>query len=143
MRAIPISAFMLSIAAVAALAQSPGNISVVVDGLRNDQGVVRCGLYNKADGFREPGKEYKGVVAKIEAGKATCRFEAVPPGTYAVAVFHAEHNEEKLETGTFGKPKQGYGFSRDAAGTFGPPSFQAAAYAYPGGDSSWPIKIQY
>jgi uncharacterized protein (DUF2141 family) len=142
MRAITLSALVISIGGVA-LAQAPGDISVVVSGVRNDTGLVRCGLYNSPNGFREPGKEFKGAEAKISGGKATCLFNAVPPGTYAVAVFHAEHGETKLETGMFGKPKQGYGFTRDATGTMGPPSFTAAAYAYPGGNSSWPINLQY
>ncbi|HKV17271.1 MAG TPA: DUF2141 domain-containing protein [Reyranella sp.] len=129
--------------ASAASAQTANTITVPVEGLRNDLGVVRCGLYASAKGFREPGKEFKGVTAAISGGKATCVFADVPPGTYAVAVFHAEHNEARLETGMFGKPKQGYGFSRDAKGSMGPPSFDAAAYAYPGGPSVWPVHIQY
>lgn len=126
-----------------AAAQSGNDISVVVEGLRNDKGMVRCGLYASAVGFREPGKEMKGVAAPISGGKATCVFNDVPPGSYAVAVFHAENNETQLETGMFGKPKQGYGFSRDARGSFGPPSFDAAAYKYAGGSSVWPVHIEY
>ena len=124
-------------------AQSANTISVVVDGLRNDKGMVRCGLYNSPVGFREPGKEWKGAAVPISGGKATCVFEDVPPGSYAVAVFHAENNETQIETGMFGKPKQGYGFSRDAKGSFGPPGFDAAAYKYPGGNSVWPVHIEY
>jgi uncharacterized protein (DUF2141 family) len=47
-------------------------------------------------------------------------FTGVPAGTYAVAFFHAEHNETQLTTGMFGKPQQGYGLSNNAAGSFGP-----------------------
>ena len=129
--------------AAAAFAQAGNVITVVVEGVRNDQGSVRCGMYNSPVGFREPGKEWKGVAAPISGGKATCVFDDVPPGSYAVAVFHAEHNETQLETGAFGRPKQGYGFSRDASGTFGPPSFDAAAYKYPGGPSNWTVHLQY
>lgn len=126
-----------------AAAQSGNDITVVVEGLRNDKGMVRCGLYASAVGFREPGKEWKGVAAPIQGGKATCVFHDVPPGSYAAAVFHAENNETQLETGMFGKPKQGYGFSRDAKGSFGPPGFDAATYKYPGGSSVWPVHIEY
>jgi uncharacterized protein (DUF2141 family) len=95
--------------ATGASAQSSGKLSVSVTGVRNDSGSVRCGLYSSADGFREPGREMRGAVAPIKNGQATCVFSAVPAGTYAVAVFHAEHNETQMETGLFGKPKQGYG----------------------------------
>ncbi len=144
MRAILATSLVLAVAAIgSAAAQSGNNISVAVEGLRNDKGMVRCGLYASAVGFREPGKEMKGVAVPISGGKATCVFNDVPPGSYAVAVFHAENNETQLETGMFGKPKQGFGVSRDAKGSFGPPSFDAAAYKYTGGSSVWPVHIEY
>ena len=61
--------------------------------------------------------------APIRGQSATCTFSNIPAGTYAVAVFHAEHNEARIETGAFGKPKQGYGFSGNPSSGFGPPSF--------------------
>jgi uncharacterized protein (DUF2141 family) len=126
-----------------ASAQSQGRLSVSVEGVRNDSGSVRCGLYSSADGFREPGREMRGAVAPIKNGHATCLFSGVPAGTYAVAVFHAEHNETQMETGLFGKPKQGYGFSNNPSSTFGPPSFNSAAFSYNGGTLHVPIRLTY
>jgi uncharacterized protein (DUF2141 family) len=145
MRAIILAAGLATALAAGgtAVAQQGNDITIAVEGLRNDQGAVRCGLYNSPNGFREPGKEFKGVEAAISGGKANCVFTSVPPGTYAVALFHAEHGEKVLETGMFGIPKMGYGFTRDAKGSMGPPSFAAAAYAYAGGTSTWPVKVQY
>ena len=64
--------------ATGAGAQSPGKLSVTVAGVRNDSGSVRCGLYSSADGFREPGRETRGVVAPIKNGQATCVFNGIP-----------------------------------------------------------------
>jgi len=130
-------------AATAANAQSQGRLSVSVAGVRNDNGAVRCGLYSSANGFREPGKEMRGAVPPIKNGQATCVFSGVPSGTYAVAVFHAEHNETQMETGLFGKPKQGYGFSNNPSSTFGPPSFESAAFTYGGGSVHVPVRLSY
>src|SRR5262245_15982221 len=121
-----------------ASAQSQGRLSVSVEGVRNDSGSVRCGLYSSPDGFREPGREMRGAVAPIKNGQATCLFSGVPAGTYAVAVFHAEHNETQMETGLFGKPKQGYGFSNNPSSTFGPPGFNSAA-----GTLHLPVRLSY
>jgi uncharacterized protein (DUF2141 family) len=81
-------------AATAASAQSSGKLNVSVAGVRNDNGSVRCGLYSSANGFREPGREMRGAVAPIKNGQATCVFNGIPAGTYAIAVFHAERNED-------------------------------------------------
>ena len=123
--------------------QDANRLEAAVTGLRNDNGVVRCGLYASADGFRQPGREFRGVVAKIKDGTATCVFGSVPAGTYAMAVFHAEQNESRLETGLFGKPKQGYGFSRNPSTSFGPPTFSAASFEFRGGASSVPVRLSY
>jgi uncharacterized protein (DUF2141 family) len=74
---------------------------------------------------------------------AACVFNALPAGTYAVAVFHAEHNETQMEPGLFGKPKQGYGFSNNPSSTFGPPSFSGAAFEYRGGGLNLPVQLSY
>src|SRR5262249_32109343 len=114
--------YLLLVAAIAmstamADAQSAGRVGVSVSGVRNDSGSIRCGLYSSPDGFREPGHQFRGVVAPIRNGRANCSFSNIPPGTYAVAVFHAEHNETAMETGFLGKPKQGFGFSRNPSST--------------------------
>jgi len=129
--------------AIGASAQSSGKLSVSVTGFRNDSGSVRCGLYSAADGFREPGREMRGAVAHIKDGRATCVFQGIPAGTYAVAVFHAEHNEAQIETGLFGKPKQGYGFSNNPSSMFGPPNFSSAAFEYKGGNLTLPVQLSY
>lgn len=128
--------------ATVADAQS-GRLGVSVSGVRSDSGKVRCGLYASANGFRQPGAQFRGVAASIQGGHANCVFGPVPPGTYAVAVFHAEQNETRMDTGAFGKPKQGYGFSRNPSSSFGPPQFTDAAFEYRGGSMSVPVQLQY
>ena len=126
-----------------AQAQSGNTINVPVSGLHNNNGNVRCGLYNSAATFPKDGQQFQGVAAPITNQQATCVFENVPPGTYAVAVFHAEQGETQMRTGMFGQPKEGYGFSRNATGSFGPPAFSAAAYAYSGGAATFPVTLTY
>jgi uncharacterized protein (DUF2141 family) len=135
--------FLAGLAVVAADAQQGNTISVPVSGLRNNNGNLRCGLYNSAATFPKDGQQFQGVAVPIANQQATCVFTNVPPGTYAVAVFHAEQGEEKMKTGFFGQPLEGYGFSRDAKGSMGPPSFGAAAYAYAGGAAVFPVTIGY
>jgi uncharacterized protein (DUF2141 family) len=137
-------AAMATLGSVATASAQAGNrIGVTVTGLRNSDGVVRCGLYASADGFRQPGREMRGATGAIRGQSATCMFNNIPAGTYAVAVFHAEQNEARIETGAFGKPKQGYGFSNNPSSGFGPPSFSAAAFQYGGGQQSLQVSLQY
>jgi uncharacterized protein (DUF2141 family) len=129
-----VAALILALTLTVGLSQPGGKLSITVTGARNGDGVVRCALFNSPAAFPKIGQEWRGVIAPIRGGAATCVFTAVPAGTYAVAFFRAEHNETQLTTGLFGKPQQGYGFSNNAAGSFGPPNFNAAAFRYDGGN---------
>ena len=131
----------LSAGASAANAQAAGRLSVPVSGLRS--GVVRCGLSAGAATFPKAGQESRGVVAKIKGGQATCVFNGLKPGTYAVAAFHAANDETQMQYGMFGKPKEGYGFSRNPPARMGAPAFASAAFDFTGGALSAPIRLSY
>jgi uncharacterized protein (DUF2141 family) len=127
----------------AANAQAADRISVPVSGLHNDDGVVRCGLYAGAEAFPKAGQQSRGVIARIKGGQATCVFNGLKPGSYAVAAFHAENNETQMQYGLFGKPKEGYGFSRNPPSRMGAPVFAAASFDYAGGAQTVPIRLTY
>jgi uncharacterized protein (DUF2141 family) len=132
------------LAGAVAEAQQGNTISVPVSGLQNNNGELRCGLYNSAATFPKNGQQFMGVESPIANQQATCTFTNVPPGTYAVALFHAQQpGQTVMRTGMFGMPQDGYGFSRNATIGMGPPAFNAAAYSYAGGATSWPVAITY
>ena len=57
-------------------------------------------------------------------------FENIPHGDYALKVFHDENENQKLDTNFIGMPKEKFGFSNDAMGRFGPPSFEQARFRF-------------
>lgn len=119
-----------------------GSLKVTVTGARNADGVVRCGLFASADGFRVPGRQAFEAQSNINNGQAVCTFNNVPDGRYALAVFHAEQSEQAISYGLFGKPKEGVGFSQNPSVTWGPPSFDQAAFNL-SGPVSMTIQLQY
>ena len=124
-------------------AYAADRVFVPVSGLKNDDGVVRCGLYDSAGAFPKAGQESRGVIARIKGGEATCVFNGLKAGTYAIAAFHAENNETQMQYGMFGKPKEGYGFSRNPPSHMGAPAFASAAFDYAGGAQTVPIRLTY
>lgn len=62
-----------------------------------------------------------------QAGETTVAVKDVPPGTWAVLAYQDENGNNELDRNLIGIPKEAYGFSRDARGKFGPPSFEDAA----------------
>jgi uncharacterized protein (DUF2141 family) len=117
-------------------------LAVKIAGLRSSAGVVRCGLFSKPENFPR-GKVLRGTSAPISAEQATCLFPNLSPGRYAIAVFHASHNERKMPRNLLGIPQEGYGFSNNPAAKFGAPSFDAAAVPYAGGAKTITIDLNY
>ncbi len=105
------------------------SLTLTVSDIENDNGVIRILLFNDADGFPDqPEKAFKSATAPIRKQRAEIHFEDVPKGTYAFSVFHDSRNTGKLRTNVLGIPKDGYGFSNNTTGTFGPPTFDKAAF---------------
>jgi uncharacterized protein (DUF2141 family) len=133
---------------IGVLAQSTGSqenvIGVDVDGLRSDRGMVLCGLFSSAADFpKKPEKALARAKSTILNGHATCQFENIPPGIYAVSVFHDENSNGKLDTTFLGIPREGVGASNNATGHLGPPKFSAAAFHHSGSHATLKITVKY
>jgi len=122
----------------------PG-IHVKILNIRNSTGTVACALFDSAEGFPNDYLHMATnvMVIKIRKDQARCDFEDIPPGTYAMAVVHDENMNGKLDTNWLGMPAEGYGFSNDAKGLLGPPSFSAASFKYDGQNIELTMKLHY
>ncbi|UJR85685.1 DUF2141 domain-containing protein [Sandaracinus amylolyticus] len=118
-------------------------IVVVMRGLRNDRGVASAGLYGSQSTWTHSGREVATCNGPVVDRVSRCRLENVPPGRYAIGVMHDEDNDGHFDTGFLGIPSEGYGFSRDARGTLGPPSFDSASFEYVGGVLTVPVTMRY
>lgn len=130
----------------AAFAQSPcPGIHVKILDIRNSTGTIDCALFESAKGFpiEVLGAATKVMVMKVRETHARCDFESIPQGTYAVAVIHDENMNGKLDTNALGIPSEGYGFSNDATGWLGAPSFSAASFSYDGQALDLTITMHY
>ena len=143
---------ILTLAAVVALiplssrAQSAADtVHVDITGLRSTTGHVFCSLYSTAADF--PGNASKALAnAKVDIKTdktASCDFVGIKPGRYAIAVMHDENDNGKMDTKEFGIPAEGVGASNDAKGSFGPPQFDDAAFAFAGKRLNLKVKIDY
>jgi len=103
------------------------DLNLSIRNLGSDKGTVYVALYDSADSFKSRGKGLAGQYIPVYGSTVTATFRGLQPGRYALSVFHDEHGNGKLDTNLLGLPTEPYGFSRDAVGTMGPPTFDAAA----------------
>jgi uncharacterized protein (DUF2141 family) len=119
-------------------------IRVDIEGLRSDKGQIMCALYSSAAAFPKDGaKTLARAQSAVSGHRGVCSFAGVQPGTYAIAVFHDENSNGRLDTNFLGIPREGTGASNNAKGHLGPPKFDDAAFRYAGGRLEMKITIKY
>ena len=143
---LKISAAFLATSLLVPAQQPPAptnQIHVQVDGLRNDKGQLLCQVVTSDMWPSKSDKSVAHTKSDIQHGQAVCDFASIPPGTYAVSVFHDENSNGKLDRNLLGMPKEGVGASNNAAGHFGPPKFDDMAFHYQGGRLDLKITVRY
>ena len=100
-------------------------LKVDVANVRNARGRIRVEVCTRALFLRDC--TYS-ASALARPGIITVSFPDIPAGRYAVQVSHDENNNNKLDRGLFGIPKEGFGFSNDAKIRMAPPKFDEAAF---------------
>jgi uncharacterized protein (DUF2141 family) len=125
------------------LGQARSTITVRIEGLRHDRGTIYVALYDNKRTFDEKKGQVVGSQVRSRNRAALAVFENVVPGKYAVAFFHDENGNGKLDTSPLGIPTEGFGFSKDAMGKLGPPTFAAAALSIPPGPVSVVMHAKY
>ena len=101
-------------------------LTVNIANFKNNQGKVMVAVYTGKDNFLKKATFRKSTTINTNAAKIV--FEGIPDGEYAISLFHEENNNNKLDTGWFGIPKEGYGCSNDAKGMMGPPKYEDAKF---------------
>ncbi len=101
-------------------------LEVIVHGTGGG-GVVNWALYAD-EGQHDSGKQMRGGRQDADGASTTVSLGAIEPGRYSVAIFLDEDGDGEFDTNFFGIPKEPFGFSNDAMGAMGKPSFEKASF---------------
>jgi uncharacterized protein (DUF2141 family) len=67
----------------------------------------------------------------------------LPPGAYAVAVYHDANGNQDYDRSRLGRPLEGFAFSNDPPTRFGLPSFEATRFALPPAGAALEVRMRY
>ena len=111
--------------------QAPSTLTVRIAGARSTRGKMLVALFQDARAFPDDAKALRRQTVEIDPKtlKAQAVFADLPPGIYAVALFHDENQNKRLDKNMLGMPKEGYGFSNNPRKKLGPPGFQEVSFA--------------
>jgi uncharacterized protein (DUF2141 family) len=119
----------LMIALLLTGATQAAELTVTVLGVQHAEGKVMVAAYKAPERFlKQPS-----AVAWTDAqpGSVQATLHDLAPGEYAVSLYQDRNRNLQLDSNLLGIPTEPYGFSNDAVGKFGPPSFEQARILVP------------
>jgi uncharacterized protein (DUF2141 family) len=122
--------------AVIAVQSSTAEIIIFVSDVPSDNGTVACAVFSTHKGFPLDTSEAILHSKKARQGVAECRFESLPSGTYAAAVFHDKNDNGRIDLNFFGIPTEAWGVSNNARPQRRAPRFDEASFQLIDGETA-------
>jgi len=104
-------------------------LTINISGLKNTKGSIVLELCDSNE------EVVAGVVQEIKSPKCILTVKNLPDGKYSFRYFHDENRNSELDTRYFVIPKEGFGFSNNAKGKFGPPDYEDTVFKITGDTS--------
>lgn len=102
---------------------------VSVTSIKPLKGDLYITLNQRPEYFQVPDSALVKRIIKIEKSTEAVIYDKIPEGRYAVAVYHDENLNGKMDANPLGMPKEGYGFSNNPR-VIGRPDFEQAAFDF-------------
>ncbi len=118
------------------------DIDIEITDILNNSGDVKIGLYDKADNFSKIDKVYKEAIVKISSKTLKYKFTNISNGTYAIAIFHDENQNGKIDKNILRMPQEGYGFSNNIRPLLRSANFEESKFEL-NGNKNIVIKMEY
>ena len=107
-----------------------GVLIVNIKGISPISGYLNIGIFDKSNDFPNIDEGLTGKIIKVDSSEIIHKFEKLNNGSLAIAVFHDENSNGKLDKNFLGIPKEEYVFSNYTKSLFGPPSFESAKFEF-------------
>jgi uncharacterized protein (DUF2141 family) len=104
---------------------------IELSGMKNTNGKVNVAVYNTSSSFNKPEEAFREYFLPTTGQSMLIKVDSLPVGEYAFALFHDENDNAILDQNFLNIPKEGFAFSNNAMGSFGPPSFSQAKFSIP------------
>jgi uncharacterized protein (DUF2141 family) len=106
-------------------------VVINLSGMQNTNGKVNVALYNSSSSFNDPNQAYRELFLDCTGGQMVITIDSLVQGDYAFAIFHDENNNQQIDQNLLSIPTEGFAFSNNAMGTFGPPNWTQSKFSVP------------
>ena len=107
-----------------------GKLTVIIKGFEGDEGNCRFALDNSKEVYENEDSVWIGKVVPIQNKEVVVIIDSLNYGEYAIKVYQDKNENAELDSDILGIPNENYGFSNNASGWFGPPSWNKAKFIF-------------
>ena len=129
-------------AAIQAAQVTELTVDIDLAGLRSQRGSLHVCMTRKPAHFPDCKSDPAALRSSAAASTHHLHIDHVPPGRYAIAVFHDENSNRNLDKFA-GIPKEGFAFSRNPSIKFRAPRFEEVAVDVTPGANQARLKMHY
>lgn len=99
---------------------------IQIEGLKNNDGQIILDLIDENE------NKIDTVYQEISNNICEITIKNLAPGRYAFQYIHDENLNNEFDVNLAGFPTEGYGYSRNASGLFGPPNIEEMVFSFDG-----------
>lgn len=132
--------FITALLMGSSFAAQADNLSITVSNIPDSNGQLLIQVVAGESGFKEKEPPVASLMLPAVEGSVTVSTDALGPGDYAIRMFHDQNGNGEMDSNMVGIPKEPWGFSNSAAGSFGPPKWKAAKFTI-NGDTTQAIEL--
>ncbi len=127
----------------ALFAEEEINLTIRVEGFRNNKGHCHLLIFDSPIGFPESDTDaFLSFTLPIESEAAIFNL-SIPSGIYAFSILHDENSNNKMDKYWYGKPKEGFGISNNPTVKRRQPKFDEAAVDLSKNNKELTVKMIY
>ena len=123
---------LATLLASSSLATQADSLSITISNIDEAKGQLMIAVVAGESGFNEQETPVASFILPAVQGSVTVSTDALGPGEYGIRMFHDQNANGKMDSNLVGIPKEPYGFSNSAKGSFGPPKWKAVKFTIDG-----------
>lgn len=125
-----------------AQAAAANTLTINFDGIKAPTGAIMVAVFDNETAHDKGGKPAFATMVPVSAATATTVIPGLPPGRYAIKVFHDVNGNGQMDSNPFGMPLEPFAFSNNALPQGGPASWAQASFDVAAGAATTSISFR-
>lgn len=120
-----------------------GTLVLHIENVQDTKGCLQIALFNSAETFLIDEKAaYTKTIYHETSGKIKVELTGLPYGSYALAIFHDEDGDGKLDKNLFGIPTEPYTFSNNPKIKWRGPQYEESKFEFNANNTSLVLQLR-